>query len=405
MKTYDQYLRESAVPKEVIDVFLDPATPTWSQFDPDVGYILGNYMPRDGVGGSSTISTVRANGARTGVIYANRPCRINTYGNSYTQCHQVGDEETWQEYLAAHLGEPVRNFGMGGFGVYQAYRRMKRTEATEDAAEYVILYIWGDDHCRSCMRARHFAITGWFKTHNAKMFHGNFWANIEMDLEAGRLVEKESLCPTPESLYNMCDPDFVANAMKDDLMVQLYAMTATTSDASATEGFAVDKLNRLAEILGCDPLPATAPEDCREPLQQLKLAYGHAATKKILADAAAFAGTNGKKLMVIVFSPSETDRIIQTGTRSDQPIVDYLREHTFKYFDMNLVHVEDFKCFNMSLSDYWKRYRVGHYSPAGNHFFAHALRPVVVDWLEPKPITYRNEDEKMIDFEAGYLRD
>ena len=28
-----------------------------------------------------------------------------------------GDGKTWQEYLAAHLGEPLRNFGVGGFGV------------------------------------------------------------------------------------------------------------------------------------------------------------------------------------------------------------------------------------------------------------------------------------------------
>jgi hypothetical protein len=38
----------------------------------------------------------------------------------YSDCHQVSDCETWQEYLAGHLGEPIRNFGMGGYGVYQA---------------------------------------------------------------------------------------------------------------------------------------------------------------------------------------------------------------------------------------------------------------------------------------------
>ena len=66
--------------------------------------------------------------------YAGRPCRINTYGDSFTQCHQVSDAETWQEYLAGHLGEPIRNFGMGGYGVYQAYRRMVREEQTDQGA-------------------------------------------------------------------------------------------------------------------------------------------------------------------------------------------------------------------------------------------------------------------------------
>ena len=32
---------------------------------------------------------------------------------------------------------------MGGFGVYQAYRRMLQVEGPELGASYVILYIWG----------------------------------------------------------------------------------------------------------------------------------------------------------------------------------------------------------------------------------------------------------------------
>lgn len=77
-------------------------------------------------------------------MYADQKPRINTYGNSFTQCHQVSDGETWQEYLAAHLGEPIGNFGTGGHGVYQAYRRMLREGGSEHGTEYLILYIWGE---------------------------------------------------------------------------------------------------------------------------------------------------------------------------------------------------------------------------------------------------------------------
>jgi hypothetical protein len=129
--TFARYLRESAVPRSVIDTFLNDNS--WAQFDGELGYILGNYMPRDGVDGSRTLSTSQANGQRTSFLYVNRPCRINTYGDSFTQCHQVSDGETWQEYLAAHLGEPIRNFGMGGYGVYQTYRRMRREETSRSA--------------------------------------------------------------------------------------------------------------------------------------------------------------------------------------------------------------------------------------------------------------------------------
>ena len=91
---FGQYLRDSAVPKEVIDRFLQG--PSWAQYDPELGYVLGNYLPQDGMDNSATISTVQANGARTSFMYAGKKCRINTYGDSFTQCHQVSDGETWQ---------------------------------------------------------------------------------------------------------------------------------------------------------------------------------------------------------------------------------------------------------------------------------------------------------------------
>ncbi|MHC4418924.1 MAG: hypothetical protein ACYSU6_10115 [Planctomycetota bacterium] len=97
-KSFAEYLTEGVPTKKDIDVFLNDIS--WAQFDPDVGYILSNYMPHDGMDGSSTISTVRPNGARTSFMYTNEPCRINTYGDSFTQCHQVSDGVSQSEILA-----------------------------------------------------------------------------------------------------------------------------------------------------------------------------------------------------------------------------------------------------------------------------------------------------------------
>jgi hypothetical protein len=69
---------------------------------------------------------------------------------------------------------------------------------------------------------------------------------------------------------------------------------------------------------------------------------------------------------------------------------------------MNLVHAEDFKCFNLSLDDYFKRYLIGHFNPSGNHFFAFSIKNRIVEMLDPKPVTCLNDQEKPIDFE-GYL--
>ena len=397
MTTFEEYIRESVLKKEEIDLFLDPQEPTWAQFDCELGYTLGNHMPRDGLDGSLTISTAQTNGARTSVVYAERPCRINTYGNSFTECHQVSDHETWQEYLAAHLGEPVRNFGVGGYGLYQAYRRLLRTEKGPDGAEYIVLFIWGDDHHRSLLRCRHVLIHRWWDHIGGRMLHGNFWANIEMDVETGRFLEKENLLATPESLYRMTDPEFMVDALRDDWMLQMSAYVAEHIRDLDKTG-----LNRLAQALGAEPITATDDREITDQVGALRDSYAFAATKHILDEAIEFTERHHKKLLVVLFWPEATRQLIRSGRRYDEPVVQHLRSRGVRYFDMNLVHVEDFKCFRMSLDEYLDRYLVGHYSPIGNHFFAFAIKDTIVDWLDPKPITYRVEKQALIDFE-GYL--
>ena len=367
--SWEQYLRESAVSKEVIDTFLDPEEYSWAQFDSELGYILGSYLPFDGVDGSYTISTVQPNGARTARMYTDRPCRINTYGNSFTQCHQVSDGETWQEYLAAHLGEPIRNFGMGGYGVYQSYRRMVREEKTELGAEYLILYVWGDDHLRNLWRCRHAAIFKWWDHAGGRMFHNNFWPNLEMDLETGELLEKENLLVTPESLYKMTDPEFMYRTLESDLALQMQIFSRGLINEIDR-----DAVSQLSRHLGLTPPDLANARNPREEVGKVLNKYGFLATKYVLRKAREFADANHKKLMIVLFDPSRSMRqLIENGTRYDQEIVDFLTENDYLFFDMNVVHAQDFKEVGGSLEDYRKRYFIGHYSPRGNHFFAFAI--------------------------------
>ena len=96
-------------------------------------------------------------------------------------------------------------------------------------------------------------------------------------------------------------------------------------------------------------------------------------------------------------------QLISKESRYDQEIAEYLRRQGHRVFDMNPVHEEDFRKFDLSLDDYVDRYFIGHYSPAGNHFFAHAIKDAFVDWLDPKPNTYREDEQAGIDFRNGYL--
>ena len=96
--------------------------------------------------------------------------------------------------------------------------------------------------------------------------------------------------------------------------------------------------------------------------------------------------------------------MLEGHARYDQEIVNFLHDNQFNVFDMNVVHREDFKSFKLSAHDYMQRYFIGHYSPAGNHFFAYAIKNQVVEWLDSKPLPYRDTTQQIIDFK-GYLQD
>lgn len=398
-KSYAEYLRNSVLSKKEIDIFLNENS--WAQYDPEVGYILGNYMPHDGIDGSFSLSTVMNDGKRTQQIYRDKTCRINTYGDSFTHCHQVSDAETWQEYLAGHLGEPINNFGMGGFGVYQAYRRLLRREKVDKDSKYVILYMWGDDYVRSVFRCRYATYYKTWNSYGGYMFHGNFWSNIEMDLNSGKLVEKENRVGTKEDMYKMSDPEFMYENLKDDLMVQLQLLWKNMVNTDIdTVG-----LNKLAEILKMPEVDLSDQEKMQSTALALRNKYSFEATKNILMKTKEFCKENGKELLLIHFDPYGVFKPMANGeTRYDKEVIDFVKENEFNYFDMNEVHLEDYKQFNLSMDEYMKRYFIGHYKPSGNHFFAYSLKGKLVDWLDPKPITYQQDDSKLIRFK-GYLEE
>ena len=99
------------------------------------------------------------------------------------------------------------------------------------------------------------------------------------------------------------------------------------------------------------------------------------------------------------FDPGNVFKALVKGeNRYDQEMVDFIKANDYLYFDMNEVHLNDFKQFNLTLEEYMDRYFIGHYTPSGNHFFAYAIKDKLVEWLDPKPITYQANDSKLIRF-------
>jgi hypothetical protein len=307
----------------------------------------------------------------------------------------VSDGETWQEALAAHLGEPIRNFGIGGYGAFQAYRRMLRTEPTPVGAENIILNIWSiDDHLRSVDSWRWLRIFEWFRNpQNKNMFHATPWAHLRYDLDAGRWQEVEGPIDKPEALYNLCEEEYVIDAYRDDVVVHM--------SLGARPEYAVDeaRLKQAAEAMGVS-FDASTPAKRADSAQRLHLRYGMRSSQYVVNQAQAYCDSNGKRLLMMLscFSP-DIGNVLAGNERQDAWFVEWLDSRDTPYIDMLPKHIEDYKAFDLSPEEYCDRYFIGHYNPAGNHFFAFAIKDDLVAWLEPKPFTYRGGDAFAIRFD------
>jgi len=379
-----------------MDRLLDPEHPSFLRFDPELGYVFIDFVMKDGIDDSLSAYTYEPNGGHRKMFhYADQPCRINTYGNSFTQCQQVSDAETWQEVLAAHIREPIRNFGVGGYSVYIAYRRAMRAEATDLSAEHVILNVWDDDHIRNLDAAR-WIRTAWGQRDRPWSggdapwpIHGFPWSHLRYDLDKGHFVELPGLCKTQDDLRKLADRDYFYELFKDDTIVHLFVLC---NGGQAP----VDELEPLAEAFGLK-VDLRDPKKRAADARKLHIKYGLESTKFLLDRMREWLDKQGKKLMVLLsYGPSAVSKFIEKGRRFDQTLVDYLEDNSVPYADCLLKAAEDYKAYNLPLQDYLKRFYIpaagaavfGHYGPYGNHWFAFSVKDEIVNWLDPKPPAY-----------------
>ncbi len=393
-----EFLDTCVLRRETVDQFLSGRG--WAVFDSDLGYRHNNSTHQTGMDGALCFSRYESGGERKMIHWADKACRINTYGDSFTNCAQVSDGETWQEYMAAHIGEPIRNFGVGGFGVYQAYRRMQKVEESSSSADYLILNIFDGDHIRSLHKCRWFTLgqyrdayskksngdsrVGWPKDfHESPWFHANPWPYVHIDPETGNIVENDNPYPTPESLYKLCDKEHVYESFKDDLALEII-LAISNGKFSHPE-----KMTRLCRLMGVEGDP-NDPGQCRQMADALYRACGFLVTIYTIEQAMQFASSKKKKLMVMLsYSGLAVASACQKALRLDQVLVDFLAQTNLPYFDSLQKHIEEFRSFQITPEEYVKRYYIGHYSPLGNRFFAYAAKDSIVEWLDPKPPAYR----------------
>ncbi len=336
-----------------------------STYDPEIGWVVCDGYRGGSVDGSFGFYSYEADGARRVVNFPDRVSRIHTYGNSFTHCDQVSDGETWQEYLAAHLQEPIRNYGIGGHSVYQAYRRMRVVEP-DHPADTLILNVWDDDHFRN--------LDAWRSIRMGRQ--GRFTLPfLRVSIDNGSCEEIDNICPKAEDLYQLLDEDWVWKTFGDDPVLKaVMARRGEGDDRAALEAFgATDLANSGSDAV----------------VYQAQTEAALFATRCTIEKAAAFCEETGKQLLVLLsFSSRSIRQALADEPLFDQTFLDWLAASDFEWFDLRTAFRDDYARHSVSIDDYLDPLYIGHHTPRGNFFFAWAIKDWLVERLEPKPIPY-----------------
>ena len=167
-----------------------------------------------------------------------------------------------------------------------------------------------------------------------------------------------------------------------------------------------DRIRRLADWakVKFDFTDATSRRDSAEKLGDL---VARASTLQVMEKLQAFAAQHHRRLMVVMsYGTRAVRRACEGGPRlaADVALLQWLQDRGTPTVDALEAHVADFAQFRLPAADYIKRLYNGHYSPAGNQFFAFALKAALVEWLNPKPMAYQ-PDGTIIDFQDGRYLD
>ena len=373
------YLKARLYTKAELDEWLRPKESAFSEYDPVTGFRMHNRILKEGLDNTYCVYHYDRHGARKMVNYADKPCRINTYGSSFTDCEQVSDGETWQERLASHIQEPVRNYGIGGQTCYHSYARMQREEKLTPA-EYMIVNLTPPYERQ---------LFGWqaiFYQKSAK-HPCPPQPSVRSNRSKGEFIEIPNPCPTADMLYNLRDLDWAWETFKDDFTLKI--MVARENARKGAPDRSYGPIMKLAREHGMN-VEINSPEQLAAVLEELFIGEAVYAAMRSVEKIQAFAEANGKKaLYILTYAANELEKVIKTGKRFDQDLLDLLERRNLPYVDVLQAQVEDYAKYDIPFEEYKNRHFIGHVSPLGNFFIAYAIKDKLVELMDPKPVPYQ----------------
>jgi hypothetical protein len=128
-----------------------------SRYDPELGWVNPpgtESESRNRVGETWSVHYDSA-GARANPVPFKRAI-VSAYGDSFTHCDEVNDDETWPYFLSQLTRSNVQNFGVPAYGTDQAELRFEKNLARGLSTPVVILAIYDENINRIVNRYRPF---------------------------------------------------------------------------------------------------------------------------------------------------------------------------------------------------------------------------------------------------------
>jgi hypothetical protein len=346
----------------------------------------------------SRYSYDRTTGARHTINNADVQCRISAYGDSYTHGDQVNDGETWEEILAARIGEPILNLGIGGYSVCQMFRRLRLVEHKLHS-KLIIMNIYEDDHYRSLVPLPQ------IRSIRPMAFHAPV-PYVKANPATEEFVEYENPCRSVDELYNLCDTEWICETFRDAFAIRIMLAKFNVMTDEPQDSYA--DVEELSEQYG-------APAKIRTKSKLLQVAnalFAHSATyasMRMIRSVNQFATKLGRKVLFVTsYGPGPVSESLNRARVMDIPerrrpshaynseFVDFMKKSGLPWVDLAELHVSDYSDSYLSVKKYLAKYYVNpadfgsHYAPTGNWFTAAAIKDRVVDLLNPKPPAYRH---------------
>ena len=174
-------------------------------YDPELGWTRkpNTFHKEIGKKGNPTQWTINSKGVRTNPSFDKTNSKISCYGDSFTFCRQVNDNETWEYFLSNLFNTNVQNFGVGNYGIDQSLLRLKRAYL-KNKTDVVILSVVPDTISRIISVWKHYYEYG-----NTFGFKPRFiLKNDKLELKKSPIDDKSKFFRYQEFIDEIRENDF-----------------------------------------------------------------------------------------------------------------------------------------------------------------------------------------------------